>query len=191
MALDEQPNNISALTESDDSDPLFYLCWRRQSCSECLTDEVSCSWCAISSTCVPNPGRFPILAPIGSDQICPLGSKERWELRARPLGCNASTLTVLSVIISISGTLALLAIVVLIVWFVKRVRRRLKQTEYVRLDDETQDSPWLGWLNWASLFSFAGLVSQGETQTQTQGQGANQALAEEGQEDPETQPLLA
>ncbi|KAJ5798881.1 uncharacterized protein N7503_006386 [Penicillium pulvis] len=186
----EQPNNIS-LTESDGSDPLFHLCWRLQSCSQCLTEGVSCSWCAISSTCVPNPGRFPILAPIGSDQICPLGSKERWELRARPLGCNASTLNVLSVIISISGTLALFAIVVLIVWLVKRLRRRLKQTEYERLGDGPSDSSWLGWLDMASLLSLVGLSSQGESQTGTQGQGANQALAEEGQEDPETRPLLA
>ncbi|KAJ5658645.1 uncharacterized protein N7484_002294 [Penicillium longicatenatum] len=190
MALDELSKNIS-LTVSKGNDSLFHLCWRRQSCSQCLADDVSCSWCAISSTCVPNPGRIPILAPIGSDQICPLGSKERWELRARPLGCNASTLTVLSVMISISGTLALFAISVLIIWLVKRVRRRMKQTEYERLDEDSQNSPWLGWLDWASLFSLGGLFSQGETQTETQGQGANQALADEGQEDPETRPLLA
>lgn len=83
------------------------------------------------------------------------------------------------------------AISVLIIWLVKRVRRRMKQTEYERLDEDSQNSPWLGWLDWASLFSLGGLFSQGETQTETQGQGANQALAEEGQEDPETRPLLA
>ncbi|KAJ5628112.1 hypothetical protein N7490_010340 [Penicillium lividum] len=160
MALD---HNIS-LTESDDNDPLFHLCWRRQSCSQCLT-EVNCSWCAISSTCVPNAGRVPILAPIGSDQICPLGSKERWEMRSRPLGCNVSTLTFLSVIVSVSGTVALFAIALLIIWLVRRARRRLKQTEYERLG-EPQDS-WFAWLDLSSLLSL------------------------EGQEDAETRPLLA
>lgn len=67
----------------------------------------------------------------------------------------------------------------------------MKQTEYERLDDERQDSSWFSWLDWASMFSLGGLLSQGETQTDTQGQGANEALTEEGQEDPETRPLLA
>jgi len=87
----------------------------------------------------------------------------------------------------------LFAIVVLVIWLVKRIRRRIKQTEYERLGDEPQDSSWHDWLDWASLFSLVGLFSQGgtQTETETQGQEANQALAEEGQEDPETRPLLA
>ncbi|KAJ5938105.1 hypothetical protein N7454_004447 [Penicillium verhagenii] len=163
MALDERlgDNKTGALVESDGNDSLFHLCWARQSCSDCLTNTDSCSWCAISSTCVPNPGRAPILAPIGSDQICPLGSKERWDLRARPLGCNVNTVTVLSVIVSIAGTIALIGIVVLIIWLVRRVRRRLKQTEHERLDDEPQDSSWAGWLDLSTLFSLAGLFGQG------------------------------
>ncbi|KAJ5915614.1 hypothetical protein N7466_011547 [Penicillium verhagenii] len=87
--------------------------------------------------------------------------------------------------------MALIGIVVLITWLVRRVRRRLKQTEYERLDDEPQDSSWAGWLDLGTLFSLAGLFGQGETQMQTQGEEANQALAEEGQDDPETRPLLA
>jgi hypothetical protein len=28
-------------------DSLFYVCWRRQSCSSCLEGDIRCSWCPI------------------------------------------------------------------------------------------------------------------------------------------------
>ena len=31
----------------DANDPLFYVCWRRQSCGWCLRGDVACSWCAV------------------------------------------------------------------------------------------------------------------------------------------------
>lgn len=31
----------------DADDPLFYVCWRRQSCGWCLEGDAACSWCAV------------------------------------------------------------------------------------------------------------------------------------------------
>ncbi|KAJ6013442.1 hypothetical protein N7540_008033 [Penicillium herquei] len=176
--------NTSAL---DIQDPIFHACWRRQSCSECLSGDIACSWCAISSTCVPNAARVPILAPIGSDQICPLGSKERWELRARPLGCNVSTLTALSTTVAILSTLALLGVISLIIWLAKRIRRRMKQTEYERLDES--DAPWwrrLTRMDMEPFASFASLFGLGQIREQE----TNRDAMEEDQEDGERRPLL-
>ena len=94
---------------------------------------------------MPNTARVPIFAPIGSESICPLGSKERWELRALPLGCHASTLTVLSVMIAVLGTVAFGGVVFGIVWLVQCVKRRWRVTEYDRVSDgESGDGrkPW-------------------------------------------------
>ncbi|KAJ5634024.1 hypothetical protein N7528_001866 [Penicillium herquei] len=141
----------------------------------------------MSSTCVLNAARVPILAPIGSDHICPLGSKERWELRARPLGCNVSTLTALSTTVAILSTLALLGIVLLIIWLVKHIRRRMKQTEYERLDES--DAPWwrrLTRMDVEPFISFASLFGMGKMQEQQ----TNRDAMEEDQEDGERRPLL-
>ncbi|PYH68186.1 uncharacterized protein BO88DRAFT_444459 [Aspergillus vadensis CBS 113365] len=119
----DQITNTSTFT-SQTTDPLFYLCWRRQSCNTCLKGDIPCSWCAVSSTCVPNPSLLPILSPLHSSQICPLGSKERWELRAIPFGCHVSTITFLTGVVGVLGTLAVLGLIALGVWVVKGVRRR-------------------------------------------------------------------
>ncbi|QGA15370.1 hypothetical protein EYB26_003027 [Talaromyces marneffei] len=95
--------NISSLGQDDDPVKLF-RCWIRQSCDDCISmrDDLDCSWCPFSSTCVPNPtDKYPLLAPIDYPDICPLGAKERWELRARGLGCNVSTRNFLSVVVAV------------------------------------------------------------------------------------------
>ncbi|KKZ65533.1 hypothetical protein EMCG_08606 [[Emmonsia] crescens] len=94
----------------DDADPLLYFCWRQQSCGPCLEASKACSWCPGSSTCVPNRFPFPLLAPLTASSICPLGPRERWELRATPLGCDVSTLTFLTSIVSVLGTLVLVLV---------------------------------------------------------------------------------
>ncbi|KAJ5135701.1 uncharacterized protein N7515_004979 [Penicillium bovifimosum] len=134
-------NHSIPLNSPEPNDPLFHVCWRRQSCSYCLTGDVPCSWCAISSTCVPNPSRVPILAPIGSSGICPLGSKEEWELRAISFGCHASTLTVISVSVAVLATLALGGMVVGLVWLVRRIQRRWKEDDYEQIEVEEQEEP--------------------------------------------------
>ncbi|KAF9889756.1 hypothetical protein FE257_007062 [Aspergillus nanangensis] len=120
----DPPTLINANTTYplDSTDPLFYLCWRRQSCKWCLQGDVPCSWCAISSTCVPNRSHLPILAPLGSSQICPLGSKERWELRAAPFGCNVSTTTFLATVVGVLGTLVAVALGCFVVWVWPRAK---------------------------------------------------------------------
>ncbi|OJJ49762.1 hypothetical protein ASPZODRAFT_47209, partial [Penicilliopsis zonata CBS 506.65] len=97
-------------------DPLFSVCWSRQSCGSCLAGDFACSWCPFSSTCVPNRARLAIFAPLSSSQVCPLGSQERWELRALPLGCHVSTITVMTVLGTVCFILASLGLAVLSVW---------------------------------------------------------------------------
>ncbi|KOS45116.1 hypothetical protein ACN38_g3968 [Penicillium nordicum] len=49
IVMDDLEGNSSFLNNPDPSDPLFHVCWGRQSCSSCLTGDVACSWCAIVS----------------------------------------------------------------------------------------------------------------------------------------------
>ncbi|KAJ5482048.1 hypothetical protein N7475_000860 [Penicillium sp. IBT 31633x] len=175
-------NHSFPLNSPQSSDPLFHVCWRRQSCSSCLTGDVACSWCAITSTCVPNPSRVPIFAPLGSSNICPLGSKERWEMRASPFGCNASTVTVLSVIVAVLGTLAFGGTMAGLVWLVRRTRRHWKETEYQRIESEEEGSS--GWQAWDSrLASLVGLLPYwGQTRYPTE--------VMDGEDEAESRPLL-
>ncbi|KAJ5975452.1 hypothetical protein N7481_009159, partial [Penicillium waksmanii] len=140
-----------SLDTLDTNDPLFHVCWRRQSCSYCLAGDVACSWCATSSACVPNAARLPILAPIRNAQICPLGSKERWELRTMPFGCNVSTLTFLSVVGTVVGLVGLVGMGVVGFCLVRSVRRRWKESDYERLDGR-------GFLDIGLLASVSGLI---------------------------------
>jgi hypothetical protein len=59
---------------------------------------------------VPNTYKIPILAPIVDPDICPFW-KERWELRATPLGPHVSTITLLTCIISITSTFVVIGLV--------------------------------------------------------------------------------
>ncbi|KAJ5902200.1 hypothetical protein N7495_002728 [Penicillium taxi] len=126
----------------DSGDPMFKICWGRQSCSHCLSGDVGCSWCAIvsSSTCVPNPSRLSILSPLRSSQICPLGAKERWELRASPTGCNVSTLTVLACVGAVLGTLAIIILVFAAVWIVRVLRQRWKRLKYENVESDQEQT---------------------------------------------------
>ncbi|GAB7351025.1 hypothetical protein MBLNU459_g1513t1 [Dothideomycetes sp. NU459] len=66
--------------------------------------------CKQSSTCVPASN---LLAPLRAP-VCPLGS-ERYELRTRALGCDCSTRTLLSVLVTVLATAAGLALLYLLV----------------------------------------------------------------------------
>ncbi|KAJ5147438.1 hypothetical protein N7526_000790 [Penicillium atrosanguineum] len=168
------------------SDPLFNICWSRQSCSSCLAGDVACSWCAISSTCVPNTARLPILAPLRSTHICPLGAKERWELRALPFGCSVSTTTFLSTAVAALSTVALIGVVYLVIGIVQRARSRWKEAEHGRLDDQERESSWCGCLDLGLVGSlFTGLFDKSQGQ-----QGQSQRLLGDDQDDAESRPLL-
>ncbi|RAK97003.1 uncharacterized protein BO80DRAFT_199674 [Aspergillus ibericus CBS 121593] len=47
MDFNTNTNTNTSTHPLDTSDPLFYLCWRRQSCNSCLKGDVPCSWCAV------------------------------------------------------------------------------------------------------------------------------------------------
>ncbi|KAL1953662.1 hypothetical protein VTO42DRAFT_2373 [Malbranchea cinnamomea] len=133
--MDTNHTVVTSFTDVDldilqhiDNSQLLYFCWRSQTCAKCLSSADFCSWCPFSGTCVPNPSRLPLLAPISNASICPLGSKERWELRSQPLGCNVSTLTFLACVMSVLGTLVLVAMGLIVrefgAWAVRRAGRR-------------------------------------------------------------------
>ncbi|EFW23142.1 conserved hypothetical protein [Coccidioides posadasii str. Silveira] len=125
IGMDNLNTLITPLSGSSDDD-LLRFCWGFQDCWSCLKASSSCSWCPFSSACVPNPSTIPIFSPVLNNSICPLGPKEQWELRSRPLGCAVSTITVLTAITSILGT----SIVGLLVWtVVTRVINKLKRKQ--------------------------------------------------------------
>ena len=133
---------------------------------------------------MPNSARVPILAPIGSANICPLGSEERWELRARPFGCRASSLTILSVVISVLVTLAAIGAGYGLLCLARIVRRRWKEINSEPLHD--QEQRWsLGNLSNKLLYSLARLFGRSR---QRAGQG--QILAGDARDSGETRPLL-
>ncbi|KAF1833965.1 hypothetical protein BDW02DRAFT_499367 [Decorospora gaudefroyi] len=84
-------------------------CWGFDDCGDCQRADGHCGWCAISSTCLPLPidplsRAFPLLTPIRYKSICALRS-ERFELRTSGLGCQVSTITFLTSIVTIFCTL--------------------------------------------------------------------------------------
>ncbi|KAK1705564.1 hypothetical protein BDP67DRAFT_583090 [Colletotrichum lupini] len=93
-------HNFSSARES--SEEHFFRCWNHQDCKVCLAEN-ECSWCPMTSACVPNSYAIPLLAPAYDENICPHWA-ERWELRTKPLGCQVSTITSLTSIISIVST---------------------------------------------------------------------------------------
>jgi hypothetical protein len=110
--IDLNPVNLTT-TELD----LFFHCFRLPHCPACLAakNPYPCSWCETSGTCVPNTVfsvPFGILASIKSDDICPLGWRERWEMRAKPFSCRCSSMTFLSVVVAVVTTL----VGVLVIW---------------------------------------------------------------------------
>lgn len=102
-------SNVTTIPQDHERDPVYLLphCWGLQDCYSCLHSNYHCSWCAISSTCVPNPATWPLLTPIYNPDICSLND-ERWELRGNELGCKVSTRTFLSVVVAVLGTVFLI-----------------------------------------------------------------------------------
>ncbi|KAH8150125.1 uncharacterized protein LAJ45_05811 [Morchella importuna] len=95
-----------------DPERLFQHCWRRNSCGECLKTHMPCGWCPTSQACVPVfSGLF---TPLGDPKVCPMSS-ERFELRTKPLGCNVSTVTALTAVVSVFSTLLLVGIIFVVV----------------------------------------------------------------------------
>ncbi|KAI0596667.1 hypothetical protein F4775DRAFT_594168 [Biscogniauxia sp. FL1348] len=103
----------------DDHDAHLLRCWRIQDCKGCLS-QPDCSWCPFSWTCIPNSYRMPLLAPAWDENICPHWA-ERWEIRTRPLGCQVSTITTLTSLVTIASTLVFVLVVMSIVLATKKM----------------------------------------------------------------------
>lgn len=142
--IDALRGNFSSAEAQNDH---FMRCWSHQTCGRCLVIS-DCSWCPFVSrssdwsssqlvvpssnmpffrkqtwSCVPNSHRTPFLAPFYDDKICP-AKQERWELRTKPLGCDCSTATTVSVIVSVVGTLLVIAFAFLTMLVALRIKRR-------------------------------------------------------------------
>lgn len=119
------------ISTSQDLD-LFFHCWRLQSCDTCLCSARPCSWCAISQTCVPNEifhWPFSILAPIKTENVCPLGWRERWEMRSKPFSCRCSSMTFVSVVVAVLSTLVGVLLLWLMSLLVQFLWRKWKKRE--------------------------------------------------------------
>ncbi|KAI4867529.1 hypothetical protein F4820DRAFT_413373 [Hypoxylon rubiginosum] len=115
--------NITSISPEDDAHLL--RCWRIQDCKGCLA-QVDCSWCPFSWTCVPNSNRVPFLAPAWDENVCPHWA-ERWEIRTRPLGCQVSTITTLTSLVTIASTLVFVLLVTLAVFGIRRLNAYTKK----------------------------------------------------------------
>ncbi|ATY61962.1 hypothetical protein A9K55_007972 [Cordyceps militaris] len=100
----------------------FLRCWAQQDCNGCI-NTAECSWCPFSWACVPNKYEPAFLAPLYHDDVCPARA-ERWELRTRPFGCQASTYTVLSTGVAVAATLLAVLLLWLLGLALRHVRRR-------------------------------------------------------------------
>lgn len=110
-----------------------------------------------SSTCLPLPTdslskAFPLLTPIRYDSICALRS-ERFELRTSGLGCQVSTITFLTSIVTIFSTLLGVLVLYGLVKCIKLVGlgTRGSRGGYVIFEDGSEDI-WVrkseGWGMW-------------------------------------------
>jgi len=126
-------------------DELLKYCWSQQECWGCL-DRNPCSWCPTTSTCIPNNATIQLLAPISNPDICPLWS-ERWELRARPLGCHVSTITFFTCVVSVLATFLVVILGLLGFWFERWVKSIWKgrQEGWWRVWEYYQQGWWRGW----------------------------------------------
>lgn len=107
-------------------------------------------------------------------------------MRALPFGCNVSTMTFLSVLGAVVGTLVLVCVGFVVVGLVNRVRRRWKETHYERLDTLEGRPAFCGWFDLSGVVSWSRAVlrlGEGQTEVRTHGQ-------EDGQGNEESTPLL-
>ncbi|KAH8603082.1 hypothetical protein B0O99DRAFT_498868 [Bisporella sp. PMI_857] len=140
-------NLRSGGTGNNTFDDLLNLCWSIQEAWPCIR-KGPCSWCPVSSTCVPNLSKVHILAPISNPDICPHW-QERWELRARPLGPHVSTITFLTCIVSVCTTLLTIGILASGIKLFGLIRNRWRKNEgwwkgwRLKLVDVTERTPLL------------------------------------------------
>ncbi|KAH6961499.1 hypothetical protein DER45DRAFT_201787 [Fusarium avenaceum] len=119
----------------------FLRCWKRQTCKGCLATS-QCSWCPFTWSCVPNTQKIPLLAPAYDENVCPHWA-ERWELRTRPLGCQVSSITSLTAIVTIISTLVFVLITVLLAMAIRWLwRHHKKNPRWWRLQNHGWTGTW-------------------------------------------------
>ncbi|WZH39609.1 PSI domain-containing protein [Fusarium acuminatum] len=119
----------------------FLRCWKRQTCKGCLAIS-QCSWCPFTWSCVPNTQKIPLLAPAYDENVCPHWA-ERWELRTRPLGCQVSSITSLTAIVTIISTFVFVLITVLLAMTIRWLwRYHKKNPRWWRLQSHRWASTW-------------------------------------------------
>lgn len=157
-------------TSKSTYEDLLPHCWRLNTCDSCLDNkDYACGWCPYSSACIPNPATFPLLSPLTNPLICPdTHGHERWELRAKGLGCNVSTRNFLSVVVTVVGTLAVVGLVWVsrVVW--RAIRRRYKRKTW-------SSKRWNGkrWKDhWAT--GWAGLIQERRLKREGEGRGGEE-----------------
>jgi hypothetical protein len=112
---------------------------------------------------VPNIALVPILAPVTNPDVCPFWD-ERWEVRTRPLGCYVSTITFLTCLGSVFGTLLVLLLMVGIsrgVRFMGRVWRGREEGWWRLYDRNWNCRP--SWRIWRGGRGVVGSEENGET----------------------------
>ncbi|KAI5200262.1 hypothetical protein E4T39_05793 [Aureobasidium subglaciale] len=128
-------------------------CWRIQDCGSCLKSKHGCGWCP---SYIPLLDLAPGLDALSSTNwliqtksavfhlLCPLAS-ERYELRTRTLGCNCSTTTFLSVIVTIFCTIAVLLLISGVLWLLKWWGRTFRSGGWeivVEEDGRVREGTW-------------------------------------------------
>lgn len=132
--------NFTLYVNHDDEH--FLRCWKHQTCKGCLAAS-QCGWCPFTWSCVPNTSNMPLLAPAYNENICPHWA-ERWELRTRPLGCQVSSITSLTAIVTIVSTLVFVLLMVSLVMAIRRFwQYHKKHPGWWRLRNQRWARMWL------------------------------------------------
>ncbi|KAI4745832.1 hypothetical protein E4T50_03804 [Aureobasidium sp. EXF-12298] len=137
----EQQQSINVVEDIMDMASRRKACWREPDCNSCLKSKHNCGWCPSSSTCIPTSGN--LLSPINK-AICPLAS-ERYELRTATLGCNCSTYTLLSIIITVFSTIGALILLSGVLWLLKWWGRLMRPGGWeivVEEDGRVREGTW-------------------------------------------------
>ena len=148
-----QYRNAGMSTTMNASEDRLAACWRIQSCYDCVDSKYGCGWCSVSAICIPASS---LLEPIVNNNICPY-SEERFELRTKALGCNCSTTTFLSVVVTVFVTIATLFAFYTLSLGIQRLNHSFhmgawRGTELkiengrVQQEQEWRRGTWFGWL---------------------------------------------
>lgn len=165
-------STMTSLTSVAPNRGRLTACWHIQQCEDCVQSDHGCGWCPSSSTCIPANS---LLEPVTNKHVCPL-VHERFELRTRALGCNCSTTTLLSVIVTVFATMAALLLLYGITVVIVRLNRMYGPSSRhgvaldIKADGTRKQLPWKRGTSWSAriggLFRSASKWSEQELNTE-------------------------